>query len=108
MREGQQSRGCGRLLVFGDRCGGDFVDGAEGAVLALFRRRWGDEVAELGGQREEVWDGRCGWLGGGVVCGFEVRGEALEVLGGEGFVEGWGGGEGGADGGRLGLVGHCW
>ena len=32
--------------------------------------------------------------------------EALEVLRGEGFVEGWRGREGGADGAWLGLVGH--
>lgn len=36
-----------------------------------------------------------------------MRLEAVEVLRGEGFVEGWGGGEGGADGAWLRLVCHC-
>ena len=61
VREGQQPRGRWRLLVLGHRSRRDLVECAEGAVLALRRWGWGYEVAELGGQREEVWKGRCGW-----------------------------------------------
>ena len=49
MREGQQPRGRGRLLlVVGNRWGRDLEKRAEGAILALCGWRGRDEVAELG------------------------------------------------------------
>ena len=45
MREGQQPRGRGRLLlVFGNGYGRDFEERAEGAILALCRWTRRDEV----------------------------------------------------------------
>ena len=45
MREGLQSRGRRCLLVFRNRCGRDFVERAERAILALCWWRGRDEVA---------------------------------------------------------------
>lgn len=84
------------------------MDGAEGAVLAIWWWRWGDQVAEFGGERGEVWDwsreGKC--VGGGLDVGFGLLFKLLEVLGREGLVERWWSWECGTDGSRLGLFAH--